>query len=286
MAPTQTTQRQPGSSHDAVRFDRLDGVGRTCGPVSAVRPQGRTYQFLVNPDRGGCDTAGEGRCGHGLFPTTGASAVHNSSKGRSATRRSAMMTNSIPCSIGRRASACRRRRLMRFRVTAFPADRPTTSPARVSPSGEAALTMVRPPRRMRRPDESTRRKSSDRRSEAGSRGEALAPLAAPGIDDSSAGSRPHAVPESMLALPAAHLGLIRSLHDEVSPGDRWTSGGTPVDRPRLRSLRDLCQSSHGLHHVAFTVSREKKDGSAKTNHDRQERNHGARTAGRLWQTPL
>src|SRR5690606_24551852 len=121
----------------------------------------------------------------------------------------------MPCSRGILINACRMRRLARFLRTAFPTLRRTTRPTLVwAPiPGEAAT--VTAPRRLRVPWERTRRKSVARRSDATSRGEALASFPAAGTEDSPAGTRLHAVPESMSALPAAHLGLIRSFHDKL-----------------------------------------------------------------------
>src|SRR5690606_21135965 len=69
------------------------------------------------------------------------------------------------------------------------------------------------------PVDRTRRKSRDVRRVVSSDGEALPSFAAAGGEDGSTGARPHTMPESVLALPAAHFGLIRSFHGEST---RWT----------------------------------------------------------------
>jgi len=111
------------------------------------------------------------------------------------------------------------RRLARLRRTALPIPRPATRPTRGPASGEGAATTVTAPRRTRRPVDRTRRKSRDVRRVVSSDGEALPSFAAAGGEDGSTGARPHTMPESVLALPAAHFGLIRSFHGEST---RWT----------------------------------------------------------------
>lgn len=139
------------------------------------------------------------------------------------------------------ASACRKRRLARFLFTALPTDRVTTSPIRGPTAALGEATTVTGPCRERVPVDRTRRKSVALRSEDQSDGEALPSLTATGAHHGSAGAGLHPVPESMTSLPAAHLGLIGSLHgkSDSSRARKSVEGGE--DRRRLRSAEALCQ---------------------------------------------
>src|SRR3970282_3001843 len=97
-------------------------------------------------------------------------------------------------------SACRRRHLIRFRLTASPALFETTSPTRDTPGCPEHLTITTPPERRLVPSFSTLPKSPGERTDSQSGSETLPALETTRLADATPGTGLHAMNEDALAL--------------------------------------------------------------------------------------
>jgi hypothetical protein len=117
--------------------------------------------------------------------------------------------------------ASRRRRFARFRRTALPMRREATIPTCGEPLSVIARITVIPPERLDVPERSTAANRAAGRNETNGRpwsGSELPPaLEAAPLDHRTPGTGPHTGPKSVFALAASHVGLIGTLHGEVSP---------------------------------------------------------------------
>ena len=113
------------------------------------------------------------------------------------------------------------RRFARFRRTALPTRRAATNPTCGGPMDAGAESTVIPPERLAVPVRKTVENRSDDFNETNGRpvlGSELPPaFEATTLDHGAPGTSPHARAESVLALAATHVGLIGTLHNEVSP---------------------------------------------------------------------
>jgi len=75
------------------------------------------------------------------------------------------------------------------------------------------------------------------------RGETMATLEAPPLDDSTAGTSAHPDAKSVLALATPHIGLIGTLHSEVSPLGRSRCDREDFGRLNSTSLPGLSATS-------------------------------------------
>jgi len=114
-----------------------------------------------------------------------------------------------------------RRRFARFRRTAFPTRRAATNPTCGGPSDPGARSTVIPPERLAVPERKTVVNRAAGFNETNGRpvlGSELPPaFEATTLDHGAPGTSPHARAKSVLALAATHVGLIGTLHCEVSP---------------------------------------------------------------------
>ena len=118
-------------------------------------------------------------------------------------------------------AASRNKRRARLRFTALPTPAPTARPTRAAPGSPMAATHVISGEEPRFPLRKTRAKSREEviRSGAGIRGrvppldgEPRAPFPAPPGQHGATSAGSHACTESVHALPASVVGLIRALH--------------------------------------------------------------------------
>ncbi len=114
-----------------------------------------------------------------------------------------------------------RRRFARFRRTAFPTRRAATNPTCGGPSDPGARSTVIPPERLAVPERKTVENRVAGLNETNGRpvlGSELPPaFEATTFDHGAPGTSPHARAKSVLALSATHVGLVGTLHCEVSP---------------------------------------------------------------------
>ncbi len=114
-----------------------------------------------------------------------------------------------------------RRRFARFRRTAFPTRRAATNPTCGGPSDPGARSTVIPPERLAVPERKTVVNRAAGFNETNGRpvlGSEVPPaFEATTLDHGAPGTSPHARAKSVLALATTHVGLIGTLHCEVSP---------------------------------------------------------------------
>jgi hypothetical protein len=164
-----------------------------------------------------------------------------------------MTTYAVSGRSSTRIIASRRRRFARFRRTALPTRRDATIPTWGGPVSAGVRITVIPPERPASPVRRTAANRAAGRSERNGRpwsGSEVPPtLEATTLDDGAPGTSPHSGTESVLPLAASHVGLISTLHGEVSPigrsrSDREDSGrrdstALAVLPPRMRRKREV-----------------------------------------------
>jgi hypothetical protein len=147
-----------------------------------------------------------------------------------------------------RISASRRRRFALFRATAPPTRRDATIPTWGRPLSPSTPITLIVPARADRPVRKTVEKCAVDRSETNGRpvlrGETMAALETPSLDDGATGTGPHTRAESVLALATSHVGLIGTLHGEVSPLGRSRRDREDFGRLNPTSLPGLSVSSN------------------------------------------
>jgi hypothetical protein len=200
----------------------------------------------------------------------------------------ATTTYAVSGSSSTRIMASRRRLFARFRRTALPTRRDATIPTCGGPISAGVRITVIPPERLVSPVRRTAANRSAGLSETNGRpcsGSELPPaLEATTLDHGAPGTGPHAGTESVLPLAPSHVGLIGTLHGEVSPigrsqSDREDSGrrdSTPIavlsrlmrrerelplrtakfrHRPRNIAASDLCENRWSIEGLPFSPNR-------------------------------
>jgi hypothetical protein len=224
-----------------MEFDGLERVPGAAGVIAAITSQERGDPPLVGPDEGDARSLGERLravwLGHEEVSTSAACAIHStsSSNATSVTSGEAMKMYALDGSRRSRAAASRIRRLARLRCTALPTFFPATTPTSGLAVAPAPVMATMPWWRRRRPVRySSEKRDPGRRATypRPSGGELVASLGTATLDDGATRTVAHAAAETVLALTAAVVGLIRTLHDEVSlvGGSRSSANdrGTPA----------------------------------------------------------
>jgi hypothetical protein len=138
------------------------------------------------------------------------------------------------------------RRFARFRRTELPTRRDATIPTCGGPlSARVRITLIPPERRVspvRRTAANRAAGLSETNGRPWSGSEVPPALEATPLDHSSPGTGPHSIPEPVLPLASSHVGLVGTLHGEVSPrlegrratGRFWTGRfyADPASMPR------------------------------------------------------
>ena len=83
----------------------------------------------------------------------------------------------------------------------------------------------------------------------------MAALEAPSLDDGATGTGPHTGAESVLALATSHVGLIGTLHSEVSPLGRSRCDREDFGRLNPTSIADLSVTSNREREVAHRTAK-------------------------------